>query len=174
MPLNLPNKNATQGRKAGRSGNRAEAGVEGYCRFYAMQGAAFIDRQNVRTSGSPTARRIIGKAPIDFGGVIGGGRAIFAEVKSSGCKSGLQIDDRHLEPHQIEALAVRGGMGAVAVVLWLNGDTLGVADWRAVGKAARERSSVPRSAFTWLPVLSFDWLPVAIAVDRAAGCEVAQ
>jgi len=174
MPLNLPNKNAAQGRKAGRSGNRAEAGVAAMCHQYKREGAAIVDKQNVPTSGPPNRRRIIGKAPIDFAGMLPGGRSIFAEAKASGETTALPIDDRHLEPHQIEALAVRGGMGAVAVVLWLNGDTLGVADWRAVGKAARERSSVPRSAFTWLPVLSFDWLPVAIAVDRAAGCEVAQ
>lgn len=158
------------GRAAQRRGGNAERAIEGMNRIYQTEKRAIIDRQNVATRGGPRARMICGRAPVDFAGVLAGGRAVAVELKTTGkAKTSLAIGDRGIRAEQVDALTIRGQMGALSGLLWLNGDRLGWADWTVVLEHAAERASIPASAFVWLEPLAFDWLGVALN-QPAAPC----
>jgi hypothetical protein len=103
-------------RRARRNGDTAEAQVLTACHLYRVRGEAWICRTGQRPRFSP--RDDIG-TPVDFTGVLPGGRAVLAEVKSTAARRlGLRPHGSPVMPDpQRLALAWAHAEGALALVL---------------------------------------------------------
>jgi len=159
--------NRVSGRRANRLGRTFQDRLKGMHAIYAMENKAIIDEQHPHVFGVNGKLRYAGRARLDFLGTLSpSGRSVALEAKSNAAKedgkvcTSLPITEEKggIQRDQIEELAKRGRVGAVALILWWNGDRLGWCDWHTAEQVARGRSSIPVSAFTWLEPFEMDWL----------------
>lgn len=167
------------GHRAQARGRAFENALDRMHVWYARTGRAIIEQANVPTVpvGGKGLRKIRGKAPIDFAGHIRGGRAIYIEAKATAEAApslGFGRADAGVDAEQVARLQLRLETGALCVVLWLNGDRVGVLGPHALNNAVMVfqhggRKSVTRDEFVWTEDGSFDWLPIIEAeVKRGA------
>lgn len=166
-------KNATDNpirRIAGKLAKRAGSDFEGRLAkqhdLYERAGMAKVCKLSPETAGNPKRLRYISRAPVDFAGVISGGRAVFIEAKSTGLlPSGnpagtLGIRHGELNVEQVAELVKRARLGALALVLWWNGRQCGVFPVTVAWFNAGVGTGIKADAFTWLEGDSVDWLSV--------------
>lgn len=201
MGINLggpsPSSRVTGGRKAQKSGTDFEEDLDkGYHAEYFRRGIASLSRHHMPTvpgppsgrPGSPPLRRVIGKAPYDFGGVLGPaspfpGRAIIIEAKhmserakslaiAHGKAKGAKGKRQGIDPDTIYRLATLWRQFHAAVgVVWRNEDTIGVLTpagilW-AEGELLRPTLGTPlmridKDRFEWIERRSMDYLPTLL------------
>lgn len=160
---------SSRGARAKRSGDSVESRLIAQHRIYELEGRAAIDKLNVptRSIGSGDDFKIIrtGSSGADFSGTLAGGRAVCFELKSCAKRQaslpiippkGKRPPGPHIGSHQLNHLDRHARLGALAFVLWKNGDEWGV--WQAQG-TPRQASVMPWSAFTVIG--GPDWLGVS-------------
>lgn len=160
------------GKRAKSAGAEFEKRVTGMHGVYEMERKAHIRKLSPETAGNPKRLRYISRAPVDFAGVLAGGRAVFIEAKStgllpSGNPSGtLGIRHGELNVEQVAELVKRAKLGALCLVLWWNGRHCGVFQVTPAWFDAGIGTGIKAEAFTWLEGDSVDWLP---SVRKAVG-----
>lgn len=116
----------------------------------------------------PPLRVVTGPAPVDFHGVLGPNtpwpsRSIIIEAKSCGKAQakmpilGKQDSRFGLRFDQYAMLQEWTEWGGLATVVWRNGDTAGVLPPSEL--APGRPTSIPATAFRWLPPGVDDWWP---------------
>jgi hypothetical protein len=162
-PFN-PNR-AFAGKRAKSAGALFEHALDKQHETYAAIGTAVIAKCHAETGGRPAkdgrgpALFFKGRAPVDFAGVLRGGRAVFIEAKYTALyptgnpHGGLRLGGSGLGDEQVAELRARADLGALCLVLWFNGRHTGVfvvpKDWRPEG------SSLQASEFLWY--VGEDW-----------------
>jgi len=158
------------GAKGNRMGKLIEKGLDGMHTVYRMQRRAIIARLNVPTRLTPKKHPSgkiewvliqCGQAEIDFAGTLPKGEAIFVEAKASSKKAAslnVAKGGTH-ERGQLIELAARHRLGAHAVLLWWNGDRLGILTGEQIDAAERsDAKNIPAERFIWMEPGEWDWL----------------
>lgn len=171
------------GRRAAKSGRSLERDLGDVHKAYRAAGVAALDNLNMATApyvlpqavhalakraGTRTPgmlRRIVGRAPYDFGGTLGPalgsrwcGRSVIVEAKNTtNPAASMAISEAGVSMVQLVELVERWERwGAVSVLVWRNGDQVGVlgpAELVAVLAEAQEaggKGRIRRDRFRWL------------------------
>ena len=165
--------------RARAAGDNAEAAIERACASYARSGLALVEKRHapVRIIGPVRAGRFAavfaGKAPVDFDGILRGGRAVAFELKRTASATSLPLEaggkDR-LRPEQVDALAARHALGALVGVVVALGPRWFWLTWPAWLRCVDDAAAVGRVS---LPIAAMvahgvemeragQWLPAAL------------
>jgi penicillin-binding protein-related factor A (putative recombinase) len=179
-------KRRAAGRAAQKIGQSFEARVKLSCDVYREQEIAFLFPMpvptapcGVRGKGGAPLRVLSGQAPFDFFGWTRDGHAVGLEVKATARKKSLPIIGEGkcgsgLQWHQLEALADLYLHGGEAVLLWKNGDDVGLVSGFALYEARQwyrrdGRKSIPWHRFRPVPMV-FHGPAIAEYPDWWRGC----